>query len=194
MFSLVMFPGLSRCDWWGMKLNPSKPHSMVISPSKMPFPPHSDIDVNGVRIPNCSSLKLWVIFDSTQFWVAFAFTCIVSHEKLVYCIRAVICTPLIILSKAAFTLSYYLILNTIIPFGFLQLSLKTFRYTSLNFFFLILRLIFDIIDWYDHCFISSKLYLISTTHCTNLYRSPKVSTCYTTLLEPEWPFLGCELT
>ena len=55
---------LSWCDRWGMKLNPSKSHSMVISRSRTPLPVHPDIVVNEVPIPNCSSLKLLgVTFD-----------------------------------------------------------------------------------------------------------------------------------
>lgn len=49
---------LSRCGRWGMKLNPSKSHSLVLSRSRTPFPPHPDIAVSGIPIPNCSSLKL----------------------------------------------------------------------------------------------------------------------------------------
>ena len=49
---------MSWCDRWGMKLNPSKSHSMIISRSRTPFPSHPDIVVNGVAIPNCSSIKL----------------------------------------------------------------------------------------------------------------------------------------
>ena len=49
---------VSWCDRWGMKLNPIKSHSIVISRSRTVFPPHPDIVVGGVTIPNCSSLKL----------------------------------------------------------------------------------------------------------------------------------------
>ncbi len=49
---------LSWCDRLGRNLNSGKSHSIVISLSRMPSPPHPDCAVNGVPIPNCTSLKL----------------------------------------------------------------------------------------------------------------------------------------
>ena len=55
---------MSWCDRWGMKLNPSKSRSIVISRSRTAFPCHPDIVVGGATIPPCSTLKLLgVTFD-----------------------------------------------------------------------------------------------------------------------------------
>ena len=48
----------SWCDLWGMRLNPSKSRSLVISRSRTLFPSHPDLVVDGDIIGNCSSLKL----------------------------------------------------------------------------------------------------------------------------------------
>ena len=55
----------SWCAMWGMKLNPSKTQSMIISRSRTSDPPHPALSINNVVLANSSSLKiLGVIFDS----------------------------------------------------------------------------------------------------------------------------------
>ena len=55
----------SWCKIWGMRLNPSKSRSLVVSRSRTLEPPHPDLIVDGETIENCSSIKLLgVIFDS----------------------------------------------------------------------------------------------------------------------------------
>ena len=55
----------SWCVRWGMKLNPSKSYSLVVSRSRTLLPAHPDIVVDGTVIPNCSLLKmLGVTLDS----------------------------------------------------------------------------------------------------------------------------------
>ena len=54
----------SWCVRWGMRLNPRKSHSFVIGRSRTVRPLHPDIVVNGIAVPNCTSLKLLgVLFD-----------------------------------------------------------------------------------------------------------------------------------
>ena len=56
---------ISWCDRWGMKLNPSKSHSIVFSRSRTQLPSHPNINVGDVTIPNCTTLRLLgVILDS----------------------------------------------------------------------------------------------------------------------------------
>ena len=55
----------SWCVRWGMKLNPKKSHSLLISRSRTVLPLHPDIVLDGTVIPNCTSLRLLgVTFDS----------------------------------------------------------------------------------------------------------------------------------
>lgn len=46
------------CNQWGMKLNPTKTHSLIISRSRTSIPAHPNIIVNGVTINDSTSLKL----------------------------------------------------------------------------------------------------------------------------------------
>ena len=55
----------SWCNRWGMKLNPSKSNSLVVSRSRTLQPPHPNIIADCAVIPNCSLLKLLgITFDS----------------------------------------------------------------------------------------------------------------------------------
>ena len=60
--------GLSRiCTWcnlWGMRLNPNKTQSMIVSRSRTVFPPHPDLLVSSTPLNSCDSFKtLGVKFD-----------------------------------------------------------------------------------------------------------------------------------
>ena len=44
----------SWCVRWGMKLNPGKSYSLIVSRSRTLLPAHPDIVVDGTIIPNCS--------------------------------------------------------------------------------------------------------------------------------------------
>lgn len=46
------------CERWGMRLNPSKTHSLIISRSRTDLPSHPPIVVNDSTINNCNTLKL----------------------------------------------------------------------------------------------------------------------------------------
>ncbi|MEM8780580.1 MAG: reverse transcriptase family protein, partial [Cyanobacteria bacterium P01_G01_bin.49] len=46
------------CERWGMKLNPSKTQSIIVSRSRTVNPPHPLLTVCGQSIPVCSSLRL----------------------------------------------------------------------------------------------------------------------------------------
>ena len=48
----------SWCDRWGMKLNPSKSRSLIVSRSRTPQPQHPVLNVDNDVIPNFSTLKL----------------------------------------------------------------------------------------------------------------------------------------
>ena len=48
----------SWCVTWGMKLNPSKTHSIIVSRSKTPLPPHPRLSLCGTPLEVSSSLKL----------------------------------------------------------------------------------------------------------------------------------------
>ena len=48
----------SWCEQWGMKLNPSKSHSMIISRSRVALPEHPDIVVGSDVVPMCTSIRL----------------------------------------------------------------------------------------------------------------------------------------
>ena len=53
------------CKLWGMKLNPSKTQSMIVSRSRTLNPSHPDLIINNVVLDTCSSFKiLGVLFDS----------------------------------------------------------------------------------------------------------------------------------
>ena len=53
------------CNLWGMRLNPNKTQSMIVSRSATAFPPHPDLLVRSTSLNSCDSLKiLGVMFDS----------------------------------------------------------------------------------------------------------------------------------
>ena len=53
------------CNLWGMKLNPNKTQSMIVSRSRTPDPIHPDLIINDVVLNTCESFKiLGVLFDS----------------------------------------------------------------------------------------------------------------------------------
>ena len=53
------------CSLWGMKLNPSKTQSMIVSRSRTINPSHPDLYINNVILDTCSSFKiLGIMFDS----------------------------------------------------------------------------------------------------------------------------------
>ena len=54
----------SWCSTWGMKLNPRKTQSMIISRSRTLNPPHPDLLIDNTSLTTCDSFKiLGVIFD-----------------------------------------------------------------------------------------------------------------------------------
>ena len=69
MFSDSVNRDLARinnwCTLWGMKLNPNKTQSMIVSRSRTLYPNHPDLLINGVVLSTCDSFKiLGVLFDS----------------------------------------------------------------------------------------------------------------------------------
>ena len=53
------------CSLWGMKLNPSKTQSMIVSRSRTANPPHPDLFINDTQLVTSDSFKiLGVLFDS----------------------------------------------------------------------------------------------------------------------------------
>ena len=53
------------CNLWGMRLNPNKTQSMIVSRSRTEFPPHPDLLVGSTSLNSCDSFKiLGVMFDS----------------------------------------------------------------------------------------------------------------------------------
>ena len=53
------------CNSWGMRLNPNKTQSMIVSRSRTVFPPHPDLLVGNTSLNFCDSFKiLGVMFDS----------------------------------------------------------------------------------------------------------------------------------
>ena len=53
------------CKLWGMKLNPKKTQSMIISRSRTPNPPHSELRIDGAVLAICNAFKiLGLTFDS----------------------------------------------------------------------------------------------------------------------------------
>ena len=53
------------CKLWGMKLNPPKPQSMIISRSRTPNPQHPELGIDGSVLATCNSFKiLGLTFDS----------------------------------------------------------------------------------------------------------------------------------
>ena len=53
------------CRLWGMKLNPTKTQSMIVSRSRTLYPEHPDLLLNNVVLNTCNSFKiLGVLFDS----------------------------------------------------------------------------------------------------------------------------------
>ena len=53
------------CNLWGMKLNPTKTQSMIVSRSRTLFPDHPDLFLNNFVLSTCNSFKiLGVLFDS----------------------------------------------------------------------------------------------------------------------------------
>ena len=54
-----------HCNLWGMRLNPNKTQSMIVSRSRTVFPPHLDLLVGSTSLNSCDFLKvLGVMFDS----------------------------------------------------------------------------------------------------------------------------------
>ena len=52
------------CDLWGMRLNPNKTQSMIVSRSRTVFPPHPDLLVVSTSLNSCEFFKiLGVMFD-----------------------------------------------------------------------------------------------------------------------------------
>ena len=55
----------TRCNLWGMRLNPNKTQSMIVSRSRTVFPPHPDLLVGSTSLNSCEFFKiLGVTFDS----------------------------------------------------------------------------------------------------------------------------------
>ena len=55
----------TSCDLWGMRLNPNKTQSMIVSRSRTVFPPHPDLLVGSTSLNSCDFFKiLGVMFDS----------------------------------------------------------------------------------------------------------------------------------
>ena len=53
------------CNLWGMRLNPNKTQSMIVSRSRTVFPPHPNLLVGSTSLNSCDSCKiLGVMFDS----------------------------------------------------------------------------------------------------------------------------------
>ena len=53
------------CKLWGMKLNPQKTQSMIISRSKTLYPQHSELHINNTVLATCNSFKiLGLTFDN----------------------------------------------------------------------------------------------------------------------------------
>ena len=53
------------CKLWGMKLNPQKTQSMIISRSRTPNPQHPELSIDGTVVASCNSFKiLGLTFDS----------------------------------------------------------------------------------------------------------------------------------
>ena len=53
------------CNLWGMRLNPNKTQSMIVSRSRTVFPPHPDLLVGSSSLNSCEFFKiLGVMFDS----------------------------------------------------------------------------------------------------------------------------------
>ena len=49
------------CNLWGMRLNPNKTQSMIVSRSRTVFPPHPDLLVGSTSLNSCEFLKfLWL--------------------------------------------------------------------------------------------------------------------------------------
>ena len=44
------------CNLWGMRLNPNKTQSMIVSRSRTVFPPHRDLLVGRTSLNSCDSL------------------------------------------------------------------------------------------------------------------------------------------
>ena len=45
------------CNLWGMRLNPNKTQSMIVSRSRTVFPPHPDLLVGSTPLNSCEFLK-----------------------------------------------------------------------------------------------------------------------------------------
>ena len=54
------------CNLWGMRLNPNKTQSMIVSRSRTVFPPHPDLLIGSTSLNSCEFffLILGVTFDS----------------------------------------------------------------------------------------------------------------------------------
>ena len=49
------------CNLWGMRLNPNKTQSMIVSRSRTVFPPHPDLLAGSTSLNSCDFLKFWVL-------------------------------------------------------------------------------------------------------------------------------------
>ena len=55
------------CNLWGMRLNPNKTQSMIVSRSRTVFPPHSDLLVGSSSLNSCEFLKILRIMFNSKF-------------------------------------------------------------------------------------------------------------------------------
>ena len=49
------------CNLWGMRLNPNKTQSMIVSRSRTVFPPHPDLLVGSTSLTSCKIFKFLVL-------------------------------------------------------------------------------------------------------------------------------------
>ena len=55
------------CSLWGMKLNPNKTQSMIVSRSRTLYPNHPDFIINNAVLNTCESFKILVVLFDSKF-------------------------------------------------------------------------------------------------------------------------------
>ena len=55
------------CNLWGMRLNPNKIQSTIVSRSRTVFPPHPDLFVGSTSLNTCGSVKILGVMLNSKF-------------------------------------------------------------------------------------------------------------------------------
>ena len=115
------------CSLWGMKLNPSKTQSAIVSRFRTLYPNHPDLIINNVVLNTCESFKtLRVPFDSKlSLFLSIVCTLFLPllPKRLDYLGNLIEFTVTFLSCESVSTPSFYLVWTIALLLGPLQLHL-----------------------------------------------------------------------